>query len=81
MKITPELIPHSEFHTGCWLQNANKPGWYYFMKRKNANVIINDLFIETVDEPLRELVTFLHSRNIKTTPSCSGHYISEIAFR
>ncbi|MCE3260111.1 MAG: hypothetical protein K0S12_1752 [Bacteroidetes bacterium] len=77
MKITPALIPHSEFHTGSWLQNSENPGWYYFSKRKNKNIILNDGFIESVDEPLRDLVTFLHSRNIKTTPSCAGHYISD----
>jgi hypothetical protein len=73
MRITSELIDHAEFHTGIWLQSTNRPGWYYFSKRKNFNKITNSAFAETVDAPLREIITFLHSKKIKTTPSCAGH--------
>jgi hypothetical protein len=81
MKITPELIPHRQFHTGSWLQSANNPDWYYFRKKKNPNTISNNEFIASVDEPLRELVQFLHDKGIKTTPSCSGHHISSRNFK
>jgi len=73
MNITPELIPHSEFHTGIWLQNIENPGWYYFLKQKNKNTISNSSFLDSVDEPLKKLVGYLHNKNIKTTPSCAGH--------
>jgi hypothetical protein len=81
MKISPDLIPHRQFHTGIWLQSANNPDWYYFSKKKTANTISNSEFIASVDEPLRELVQFLHSKGIKTTPSCSGHHISSRNFK
>jgi len=74
-KITPELVPHSEFHTGRWLHSAKKKGWYYFMREENFNSIANRYFIKSLDWQLRELVSFLHAKNIKTTPSCAGHYI------
>lgn len=77
IEITPDLIPHSEFHTGIWLLSAERPDWYYFMKKKNSNIVRNKSFIKSVDRPLRGLVKFLHKRGIKTTPSCSGHHISE----
>ena len=76
-KITPELIPHSEFHTGIWLLSPNRPDWYYFLKKRNHNSIRDKRFLSSVDRPLRKLVRFLHTRGIKTTPSCSGHHIRE----
>jgi hypothetical protein len=72
-RITAAFIPHEEFHTGAWLQSMRKPGWYYFMKKKTRNVITNEDFAGSVDAPLRELVTFLHEKGIRTTPSCAGH--------
>jgi hypothetical protein len=77
MKITPELIPHKNFHTGSWLLSVNRPEWYYFKKGKNANTIDSKDFLKSVDRPLRKLVKWLHERGIKTTPSCSGHHIRE----
>ncbi len=77
MRITADLIPHSQFHKGIWLQSAEKADWYYFMKKQNPNTILSKAFIKSVDKPLKELVSYLHRKNIKTTPSCSGHHISE----
>jgi hypothetical protein len=80
MIITPELIPPAEFHTGSWLLGVERPTWYYFLKREKGwvpNRISNEHFIQSVDEPLRDLVGFLHMRNIRTTPSCSGHHLGE----
>jgi hypothetical protein len=77
MKITPALIPHADFHKGTWLLSVERPGWYYFMRKKNLNTITNKNFLKSVDKPLRRLVKWLHERGIKTTPSCSGHHISE----
>ena len=50
------------------------------MNMKNTNDIKNKDFPESVDAPLKELVSFLHQRGIKTTPSCSGHHRSEKNF-
>ena len=80
MKISPAFIPHEQFHQGIWLQSVKRPCWYYFMKMKSTNDITNKDFLESVDAPLQELVSFLHQRNIKTTPSCSGHDKSEMNF-
>lgn len=80
MRPTPDFVPHSQFHTGVWLLSEKRPGWYYFMKKKNDHLIHNDEFMESVDPPLRDLVEFLHERNITTTPSCSGHSKSERNF-
>jgi hypothetical protein len=77
MKISPELIPHSEFHTGLWLLSPGKPGWYYFYKDQNHYIIKTKEFLKTVDPPLRRLVKFLHQKKIKTTPSCAGHSLSK----
>src|SRR5215213_6746561 len=77
MSITPALIPHSEFHTGRWLLPVERPGWYYFQKKKSHHTITNKDFLKSVDKPLRKVVRLLHKKGIKTTPSCSGHHISE----
>lgn len=74
MRISSDLIPHNRFHQGSWLAPVNKPCWYYFVKQENTNDISNERFIESVDSPLKELVTYLHEQGIKTTPSCSGHF-------
>lgn len=81
MKISPELIPHDQFYKGIWLLSVKRPEWYYFMELENKNEITNGHFMETVDEPLKELVSFLHSIGIKTTPSCAGHHKSEKNFK
>src|ERR1051326_4121492 len=80
MRPTPDFVPHSQFHTGVWLLSEKRPGWYYFMKKKNDHRVHNDEFRESVDPPLRDLVEFLHQRNITTTPSCSGHCKTERNF-
>jgi hypothetical protein len=77
MTITPELIPHSEFHTGIWLRSTGKEGWYYFVKKHNKNLVTSIDFLQSVDEPLRDLVKFLQQKGIRTTPSCAGHHINE----
>jgi hypothetical protein len=73
-KITPELIPHQQFHKGIWLLSVNRPQWYYFMQTKQRHPIMNEHFLESVDPPLKELVNFLHHSGIETTPSCAGHH-------
>lgn len=76
LKITPALIPHEKFHTGTWLLPVKRMGWYYFMKKKASHTILNRSFLGTVDNPLQNLVSWLHRRGIKTTPSCAGHHLS-----
>lgn len=80
MKLSPELIPHSEFHACAWYLPLERQDWYYYNKQQNRNVIKNADFIDSVDPPLKELVKFLHGKKIKTTPSCAGHHIGEKSF-
>ena len=73
LPITPELIPHEEFHTGRWLLAVERPTWYYFLHQKSLHEVHDRRFLQSVDTPLRELVQWLHNRGIPTTPSCAGH--------
>lgn len=73
VKISPELIPHAQFHKVKWLISPSQPPWYYFMKSSGRNKIANRDFLKSVDKPLRNLVKFLHVKGIETTPSCAGH--------
>jgi hypothetical protein len=80
-KITPDLIPHSEFHKGIWLLSAKRPSWYYFKRQKKRNrKVTNRNFIASVDPPLKKLVSILHKRKIGTTPSCAGHNMRDRNF-
>ena len=38
------------------------------------------ILLRIADKPIRKLVGWLHKRGIKTTPSCSGHHVSERNF-
>lgn len=77
MKISPELVPHADFHKGAWLLPEGRTDWYYFLKKKTAREIKNKDFINSVDGPLQPLVKYLHKKGIKTTPSCAGHHFGE----
>jgi hypothetical protein len=77
MNISPQLLPHSEFHKVTWLRSVERPSWYYYKKQRTNSAICNKHFLSSVDEPLCELVSLLHKKGIKTTPSCSGHHIKE----
>ncbi|MGZ3885099.1 MAG: hypothetical protein ACXVPQ_08780 [Bacteroidia bacterium] len=72
--ITPDLIPHIEFHKGSWLLPVNGADWYYFMKIPHQHKVTDKQFMSSVDKPLRALVKFLQKKKINTTPSCSGHH-------
>jgi hypothetical protein len=76
MKLNPNIIPHKDFHKGIWLR-SNKSPWYFFYKiKRDYKIPGNDKFYDTVDENLYDIIKLLHSKNIPTTPSCSGHIVS-----
>jgi hypothetical protein len=77
MNISPQLLPHSEFHKVTWLSSVDRPSWYYYKHQKPNTCILNKDFLASVDQPLQELVEHLHVHGIKTTPSCSGHHIKD----
>src|SRR5687767_137326 len=80
LNITPAFIPHELFHKGIWLLSLKRPLWYYFMERHTEHTIRYRHFFESIDQPLKELVNFLHSRGVPTTPSCAGHHKSALNF-
>lgn len=73
MKLRSDLVPHTDFHKGLWLLSEHSP-WFFFLKTpRNFIIPKKKSFYETVDEDLLEIVKYLHSKGIPTTPSCSGH--------
>ena len=73
MKLRSDLIPHEDFHKGFWLKTKKCP-WFFFYESPREYSIPNvKNFYNTLDDDLKGLVTYLHSKNIPTTPSCSGH--------
>ena len=68
------LVPHQSFHKFDWYKSEHTP-WYFHEYTDKVNVLsTGENFIESVDIILRPLVQILHSKNIRTTPSCSGHF-------
>jgi hypothetical protein len=73
MKLRADLIPHKDFHKGFWLNNQNCPWFFFYEAPRQYFIPKNKNFYQTLDDDLKSLVEFLHSKNIPTTPSCSGH--------
>ena len=73
MKLRADLIPHEDFHKGYWLKTNNCPWFFFYEAPRNYEIPKNKNFYNTLDDDLKPLVQFFHSKNIPTTPSCSGH--------
>jgi len=74
MNLTPDFIPHKDFHKGSWLK-AKGGKWYYFMYGdENEGEIENKWFDNTLDPEIKSLVKLFHDNDIKTSPSCAGHF-------
>ena len=73
MKLRVDLIPHKDFHKGFWLNNQECPWFFFYESPRQFTIPKNKNFYQTLDDDLKSIVEFLHSKNIPTTPSCSGH--------
>ena len=84
VRADPSFVPHEEWADKIWLipQKATQEPWYYAAPRTHSPADIdNPDFLESVDEPMRPLVEWLHKRGVQTGPSCAGHRISPEGFR
>lgn len=74
-KLYLDLIPHKYFHRGYWLAIKESNPWYYFFPAKRSYTLPKDSsFYNTLDPGLVKVVKYLHSKNVITTPSCTGHF-------
>lgn len=80
MIVTPDFIPHKHFHKGSWLIEKDNPNWYYFYPKRKNNFNYEKNFYQTLDEPLKKVVKYLHQIGLNTTPSCAGHFYPERSF-
>jgi hypothetical protein len=75
--ISPDFIPHEEFHKYRWIIPSGG-NWYYRIKDLRPYKVPKDpMFLDTIDTELKDIVLFLHSKKIPTTPSCAGHFDSD----
>lgn len=73
--VNPGFIAHEFFHRYTWLLPETHDKWYYYIPRENKNFNISyQNFSKSVDKDLKELIEFLHSKKMATTPSCAGHF-------
>lgn len=76
-KLSPDLIPHQDFHKGYWLNIIEPNPWYYFFPAERTfEIPQNKEFYNSLDPDLVDIVKLLHNSNIPTTPSCTGHFSS-----
>ena len=73
MILNSDFIPHENFHKGFWLKTEKCPWFFFYESPREFNLPNNKNFYNTLDEDLKDIVIGLHSKNIPTTPSCSGH--------
>jgi hypothetical protein len=78
--LRSDLVPHTDFHRGYWYK-SNLSDWYYFKESKRDFTITEKFRYDLVDEDILPLVKALHSHDIPTTPSCSGHDYPESYFK
>lgn len=70
------LIPHEVFHKYDWYLSEHS-NWYFHRYSDNENIITTgNKFIDSVDDLLKPIINVFHSKGIKTTASCSGHFYS-----
>jgi len=75
--IQSDMIPHEKFHRGKWMKSRGCD-WYHFVPcRVSHNYIEDSTFYDTLDSQLVDLVKHLHGNGTITTPSCTGHFLSE----
>jgi len=82
-KISPDFIPHENFHMYKWLApKLGKNKWYYQQKSNGIlTASTHRKFGETLDPLIKESVLEFNRRGIPTTPSCSGHFNDEEYYR
>lgn len=74
-----DLVNHLDFHKGYWFK-SNISDWYYFKEQERPYNIPKYFNYTLLDRNLLSLVVLLHKKNIPTTPSCSGHILTEDYF-
>lgn len=73
MILQSDLIPHEKFHKGFWLKTNQCPWFFFYETPREFSIPKNKNFYLTLDDDLKNLVKYFHSKKIPTTPSCSGH--------
>lgn len=77
--VSPDFVPHEDFHKYKWLLPKGKKSKWYYAKESNGIYQVPNAkdFLDTVDPEIREAVNRLHEMGMPTTPSCSGHFLNE----
>jgi hypothetical protein len=75
-RIVASVVGPHRFSRYRWVvPEGNHPsGWHYGILRETKSKGSLQVDMNTVDPPLRRLVSSLHARQVKTLPSCAGHH-------
>jgi hypothetical protein len=70
--LRADIVPHDQWAIRKWFY-AN-PLWYYHRTGTVDEIIANRHFFRLVDDDLRPLCRLLSEHDLRTTPSCHGHF-------
>lgn len=75
-RIVASVVGPHRFSRYRWVvpEDNHPSGWHYGILRETKSKGSLQVDMNTVDPPLRRLVSSLHARQIKTLPSCAGHH-------
>lgn len=78
-RLSPGFVVHEEFQNYKWLKpQYTHNNWYYRLPSAPfLSVPKGTEFAQSLDPELRKVVEALHSAEISTSPSCTGHWYSE----
>lgn len=72
-QLSPSIIPHHHLPTTRWYR-ATGPWYYHRPTAEPPRQRLAPDFYDHVDRALRPLVRLLHHWDLRTTPSCQGHF-------
>lgn len=75
-QLVAEVVGPHRFSAYRWLipKQDHPSGWHYGLRRQTRSQGSLRVNMDTVDPPLRALVSALHARGVPTLPSCAGHH-------
>lgn len=80
MQISATYVSPCDFHKkDWWILSRPGPVWYYHSPRSSSCPVSSRVWLDTVDVPLRPLVSWAHRHGLSTTPSCAGHQVERAA--
>lgn len=77
--LRADIVPHREMAIRKWYTASRL--WYYHRRSMPSELQITEQLYQMIDPDLQDLCRLLHEHDIRTTPSCQGHFYDREYFR